>query len=187
MHRLAARVDGDGHRHVLDVEFVDRLHPEVGKADDPRCADRFRDQVRGAPDRHQIRGLVLPDRFDGGRTALALADHRDQAGTREHRIGEFVHPRCRRGAGGPDDFIAHRINGSDVIDDAIAKVHGQRLALIQQFDEALVRGIAAGQQLAVQEQPIAPLPRGDFSRLQPVEVDAPRFRNRRPVHVGPCR
>ena len=29
----AARVDSDGHRHIDDIEFVDRFHAQVGKAE----------------------------------------------------------------------------------------------------------------------------------------------------------
>jgi hypothetical protein len=34
MHRTAGAVDRDRHRHVLDVELVDRFHPEVFEGDD---------------------------------------------------------------------------------------------------------------------------------------------------------
>src|SRR5438270_10142918 len=48
VHRFATRIDGDGDRHVLDVEFVDRFHAEIGKADDFRSANGFRYQIGGA-------------------------------------------------------------------------------------------------------------------------------------------
>ena len=48
-----------------------------------------------------------------------------------------------------------------------------------------MRGVAAGQHLAVQQQGLARLPGRDFLARQRVEVDAPRGRRRRPVHVRP--
>ena len=63
---------------------------------------------------------MLADRLDRDRAALGLADHRDEPGLREHHLGELVHPRRRRRAGGTDDFVAHRIDRADVVDDAIA-------------------------------------------------------------------
>ena len=38
VHRGAVGIDGHGHRHVLHVELVDRLHAEVGEADDAATA-----------------------------------------------------------------------------------------------------------------------------------------------------
>src|SRR6266576_2097612 len=64
VHRFATRIDGDCDWHVLYVEFVNRFHAEVGKADDFRPANGFRYQVRGAPDRDQISGFMLSNRFD---------------------------------------------------------------------------------------------------------------------------
>ena len=39
VHRLAVRIDGDGDRHVDDVELVDRLHAEIGERHDTRLAN----------------------------------------------------------------------------------------------------------------------------------------------------
>jgi hypothetical protein len=41
VHRGALGIDGDGDRHVLHVEFVDRFHAEVGEADDLGRLDRL--------------------------------------------------------------------------------------------------------------------------------------------------
>lgn len=39
----------------------------------------------------RVGGLVFLDRLDGRWCALGLAQHRDQAGPRQHHIGELVH------------------------------------------------------------------------------------------------
>ena len=51
---VARRVDRDRDRHVLDVELVDRLHPEIGERDDARPPDRLRHEIGGAADGHQV-------------------------------------------------------------------------------------------------------------------------------------
>src|SRR3546814_10109034 len=47
MDAFTGRIDGDGHRHVLNVEFVDRFHAEVGKAQHLRSLDTPGDQKIG--------------------------------------------------------------------------------------------------------------------------------------------
>src|SRR4249920_3154901 len=42
VHRAPGRVDRDGDRHVLHLELVDRLHPEVMEREDTRFPDRLR-------------------------------------------------------------------------------------------------------------------------------------------------
>jgi hypothetical protein len=82
------------------------------------------DQVGGAADGHQVGALVLLDRLDRHRAALGLADHRDQAGLRQHHLGELVHPRRGGRAGRARHFVAHRIDRADVVDDAVGEVTG---------------------------------------------------------------
>jgi hypothetical protein len=173
VHRGAGRVDRHRDRHVLHVEFVDRFHAEVGEADHPR-PDGLRHQVGGAAHGHQVGRLVVLDRLDRGRAALGLADHRDQAGLRQHHFGELVHARGRGRAGRADDFVAHRIDRADVVDDAVGEVDRQLLALGQHVGDALVRGVAAGQHLAVEQQGLARLPAATSSGVSVFEVDALR-------------
>ena len=45
MYRFAPAVHGYGHRHILHLEFTDRLHPQVVKGDDPGRSNRLGDQV----------------------------------------------------------------------------------------------------------------------------------------------
>src|SRR3546814_8940086 len=78
------------HRHVANLELVDRLHAEILEAEHLGRADRLGDQIRGAADRHQIRALVLLDRFDRDRATLGLADHRDQSRLGQHRSEEHT-------------------------------------------------------------------------------------------------
>src|SRR3546814_19448161 len=63
---LAFAVDRDGDREVLDLEFVDRLHAQVGEADDPAALNRARDQIGGAAARHPIGALVPAPRWRRG-------------------------------------------------------------------------------------------------------------------------
>ena len=136
--------------------------PRSAKPTTSRLLDRLRDQVGGAADAHQVGAPVLPDRLDRRRPALGLADHGDEAGLGEHHLGELVHPRRRRRAGRADDLVAHRIDRADVVDDAVGEVHRQRLALGEHVLDPLVRGVAAGQHLAAQEQRLARLPARDL-------------------------
>ena len=90
---------------------------------------------------------------------------------------ELVHARRRRRAGRADDFVAHRIDRADVVDDAVGEIDafGQRARRLREHvGDALVRGVAAGEHLAVQQQRVAGLPRRDFLARQRVEIDARR-------------
>jgi hypothetical protein len=57
----------------------------------------------------------------------------------------------------------------------LVKSTGSFLALGQHVGDALVRGVAAGQHLAVEQQGLAGLPGGDFGRRQGVQIDAGGF------------
>jgi hypothetical protein len=101
-------------------------------------------------------------------------------------FGELVHARGGGRAGRAHHFVAHRIDRADVVDDAVGEVHRQLLALGQHVLDALVRGVAAGEHLAVEQQRVAGLPAGHFFAGQRVQVDAPALVVvGRPVHVGP--
>ena len=60
-------IDGHRHRHVLDVELVDRFHAQVGKAHHLGLLDGLGHQVGGAAHGHQVGALVLLDGLDAGR------------------------------------------------------------------------------------------------------------------------
>src|SRR6185312_5337448 len=107
-----------------------RFHAEVGEADDAGGLDRLRYQVRRATDSHQINRLMLLDRLDRGRAALGLADHAEQAGLGQYLFGELVHAGGGGGAGRADDFLAHRVDRADVVDEAAVEIDRQRLALV---------------------------------------------------------
>ena len=126
------------------------------------------------------------DRLDGGGAALGFADHGDQAGGAEHHLGELVHAGGGGGAGRAHGLVTHRVDRTDVVNHAVGEVHGQLLALGQHVLDALVRRIAAGEHLAVEQQGVARLPAGYLGLGERVEVDALAFlRVRRPAHVGP--
>ena len=95
MDRVAARVDGHGDRHVLDVELVDRFHAEVGERDDARPADRLRHEVGRAADGHQVAApcLRIASIATGPRSALPIIAIRPVV--LEHHVGELVHARGR--------------------------------------------------------------------------------------------
>ena len=125
--------------------------------------------------------------FDAGGPALGFADHGDEAGLLQHHLRELVHARRGGGTGGTHDFAAHRIDRTDVVDDAIAEIHAgrQRLALGEQIGDALVSGIAPGEHAAVEQQLFARLPARHFRGRQRVEIDSTRVGRGRPVDLRP--
>src|SRR6202171_292673 len=73
--RGSRRVDRHRHRHVPDLELVDRFHAEVGECDHARGLYRLGHEIGGAADRHEVRRAVLLDRLDGRRATLTFTDH----------------------------------------------------------------------------------------------------------------
>src|SRR5438270_13984952 len=55
----ASAVHGNGDRHVLDVELVDRFHAEVGEGEDAGALDGLRDEVGRAADGDEVDGFEL--------------------------------------------------------------------------------------------------------------------------------
>src|SRR3989344_214136 len=149
MHRFALGVDRHGRIGAYHVELVDGFHTQFGEGHHARLLDRLGDQISSAANGHQVHGLVVLDRFEGNRAALGFTDHAQQAGAFEDLPGELVHPRGGGRAGWADDFFAHRVDRADVIDKAAFEVHRQLFAPLQHVDHALVRGVAAGEHLAV--------------------------------------
>ena len=90
----------------------------------------------------------------------------------EHLAGELVHAGGGGGAGGADDFFADGIDGADVVDEAVAEVDGEFFAAVEHVGDALVGGVAAGEELAGEEDDFAGLPGGGFFAGDGVEVDA---------------
>ncbi len=127
------------------------------------------------------------DGLDGDGSALGLADHADEPGLGEHLLGEFVHAGGGGGTGGADDFVPHRVHRTHVVDEAIGEVDpfGERLSPRQHVDEALVGGVASGQQLAGEQDAVAGLPGSDLFRRDLVEIDAPCVRTGLPGDVRP--
>jgi len=89
------------------------------------------------------------------------------------------------GPAGADDLVAHRIDRADIIDHPAPERDRQFLALGEHVLDALVRGVAAGEHLAVEQQPVARLPRRHHIGRQRIEIDADRFLARRPFDLGP--
>src|ERR1019366_7443997 len=154
----------DGHRdgHVLDFEFIDAFHAEVFKGQLARADDRLRDEVGGSAYGHQVDRAELLDGLDRYRAAFGLADHAQQAGFGEHLTCELVHARGGGGAGRADNLFANRVDRADVVDEAITEIDREFFAAAEHVGHALVSGIAAGEQLSVQEQDFARFPRGGF-------------------------
>ncbi len=122
--------------------------PRSSKARLACAGDGLGDEVGCAADGHEIDRAEFADGFDRDGAALGFADHAEQAGLGEHLAGELVHARGRGGAGGADDFFADRVDGADVVDEAVAEVDGQFFAAVEHVGHALVGGVAAGEQLA---------------------------------------
>ena len=130
---------------------------------------------------------MTADSLDRDGPTLAFADHGDEPGLAKHHLGELVHPRRRCRTRGPHHFIAYRINGAHVVDDAILKVDREFFSLRQHVDDAFVSSIAAGEELAVEQQTLPGLPQSHFFPGQRVEIHPARFRRRRPANVRPAR
>ena len=128
---------------------------------------------------------MLFDRFHSDGSALGLANHRDEAGIRQHHLGELVHARGGRRAGGADDLVPDRVDRSDVINHAVGKFRWQLLAFFEHVLDAFVRSIATRQQLAREQQGLAGLPRRNFSRRELVEIHARCGGRCSPRDLGP--
>ena len=178
-------VDSHRHRHVLDLEFVNGFHAQVVEAQNAGALDSLRHEVGGTTNCHQVNGAVVADGLDRLRATLRFADHAEQAGVGKHVTREGVHTRGRGRAGGSDDFVTDRIDRADVVDEAACEIDGQRFATLQHVGHALVCGIAAGKQLAIEQQDFTRLPCGNFFASDGIEIDAAGCRNvvgeRRPV------
>ena len=144
----------------------------------PRApSDRFRHQIGGAADRDQVGGAVLADRLDRDRPALGLADHREQAGLRQHQFRELVHARRGRRAGGADDFVAHRIDRTDVVDHAAAEIDARRQAS-PGVSRSAMRLCAASRPVSIcpDSSSVSPgFQLAHFLARQRVEIHAPRI------------
>jgi hypothetical protein len=90
----------------------------------------------------------------------------------EHRLDELVHARGGRRSGRSHGLVAHGGDRTDVLDEPVLEVHRQALAFRDQVNEALVGGVAAGEDLAGEQQPVARFPGRDLRARDPVEVDA---------------
>src|SRR5579871_2222132 len=148
VHAGALGVDGDGDGHVFDVEFVNGFHAEIFEGEEARALDRFGDEISGAADGHEVDSAEFADGVDGGGAALGFADHTEKACFSEHLAGELIHARGGGRASGTDDFFADRVDRTHVVDEAIAEVDGEFFAAIEHVSHALVRGVAAGEELA---------------------------------------
>src|ERR1039458_3947251 len=83
-----------------------------------------------------------------GGAAAGLAGDAGQAVVGEHLAGELVHAGGGGGAGGADDFVADGVDRADVVDEAVAEVDGEGFAAVEHVGEALVGGVAAGEEFA---------------------------------------
>src|SRR5690606_28673951 len=175
------------HGHIDHVEFVDGFHAQVFKAHHLGVLDGFGDKVSCAAHSHQVSAFVLLDGFDGNRAALGLTDHGDQASLGQHHLGELVHAGSGGGACWANSFVTHGVHRTDVVNHAVGEIHRQIYTLGQHVLTALVGSVAAGQNVAVEQQGVAGFPAGYFLFGQRVQVD---FFGlvvvRRPVNLGPC-
>src|SRR3546814_4153505 len=94
---------------------------------------------------------MIFDRLDGHRATLGLPDHGEEA-LFKHHARELVHARGGGGASGADDFLAHRIDRTDIINNAHFELDWEGLALCQPIGEPLMRRIGAAQHFAVRSE-----------------------------------
>src|SRR3546814_9693227 len=97
---------------------------------------------------------MIFDRLNGHRAALGLSDHGEET-LFKHHARELVHARGGGRASGADDFLAHRIDRTDLINNATFKLDWEGLALCQHISAPLMRRIAARQHFAVVHQAVA--------------------------------
>ena len=140
--------DGYGDGHVDDFELVDGFHAEVGEGEDAGALDGFGDEVGGAADGHEVDGLELADGGDGDGAAFGFSDHAEQAGLGEHLAGELVHARSCSWTSRADHFVPDGVDRANVVDEAVAEVDGEGFAAVEHVGEALVGGVAAGEEFA---------------------------------------
>jgi len=154
----AERVDGDGDGHVDDIELVDGFHAQVGEGEDAGGLDGLGDEVGRAADGDEVDGVELADGGDGFWPALGFSDHSQEPRRGEDLAGELVHAGGGGGAGGADCLVADGQDRANVVEEAAAQVDGEGFAAVEHVGEALVRGIAAGEQRAGEQDDFAGLP-----------------------------
>ncbi len=128
---------------------------------------------------------MLLDGIERHRAALGLADHRDQAGLRQHHLGELVHARRGGRAGGADDFIAYCVHRTDVVNDAVGEVNGKLLALRQHVLNSFVCRITARKELSGKKQELAGFPAFNDFLIEGIQVNPGRTRVGRPRDLRP--
>ena len=148
--------------------------PRSAKATTLRALDRLRDEISGAAHRHQVGALVLADRLDRrpGRARPCRSSRSSPVCASIISVNLSIRVAVV-GPGGPDDFVAHRIDRADVVDHAIGEVDRQFLASSPACPA--MRLCAASRpvsMLAAEQQRLARCPRRDFLLRQRVEVDA---------------
>ena len=146
MNGCSAAVDRHRHGHVLDDEFMDRLHAEVGESENTGRPDRLGYEIGRAADRDEVGGAVSLDGLDRRWATLGFANHDKEARRRQHRLGEPVHARRCRRASGSNDLVSHGGDRAHLVDRAIPEVDRQPFAFPDHGHESRVSCVAAGQQ-----------------------------------------
>ena len=70
----------------------------------------------------------------------------------QHSAREAIHARGVVGAGRADRFVAHGVDRADVVNETIGEIDGQPFALGDHVGQAFVRGVATGEDPAVEQQ-----------------------------------
>ena len=158
--------------------------PRSSKARTLAALDGLRDEVGGAADGHEVDGFEswMASIAAGPRSALPIMPRRPVSV--EHLAGELVHAGRGGGAGGADDLVADGIDGADVVDEAALEIDGEFFAAVEHVGHALVRGVAAGEELAGEQKDLAGLPGANLVVGDGVEVDALRVVRRRRSSLG---
>src|SRR5207248_10981652 len=84
-----------------------------------------------------------------------------------------------------DNLVAHRIDGPDVVDDPVGEIDRQLLASREHVLDALVRSVAAREELAAEKETLAGAPGSDLCAVEPIELHAARLCIRGPRDGGP--
>ena len=147
MHRLTLTVDSNGNWHFFHIELVNGLHSQVFKGNHFRRFDRFRHEIRCSTHSDQVNRLVFLNALNRAVPAFRFSNHSQQTGLFEHHICKLVHSGGGGGPGWTNRFIAHRIDGPDVVDKAIGKVDTvrQSISFTENFLNSFVRRVSPGQ------------------------------------------
>lgn len=162
VNAAAIPVDGHDERHAAERETAHGFRAQVGESDVACGGNAGCDQRARAADGGKIHRPVAHDGVSDFAGYGAFPDDKlDAAVVKQRRVR--VHTRRRGGAAGVDDAARHVGARACVVDTAAGKLKGKRLSLLEHVDNAGVRGVPRGVDVAGQHHALAGLQRIDHT------------------------